>query len=173
MNRECEPIMTVTTVASRPAPRQRAKDSQAHRLPAATDARRTSGHRAAAAHYQWLHRGRASQSGRCHNAQALTNDHWCMHNSLHCSRMTRPTISVVVLHQAGHGAVGITLAPITGLAIAELIADGVCTCCDLRSFGPDRFGKGSGTSDEAGGVGAARVGTRPVDTFARPQKPRL
>eukprot|EP01045_Picozoa_sp_COSAG04_P033092 COSAG04_NODE_6715_length_1272_cov_0.869565_2_plen_81_part_01 len=39
----------------------------------------------------------------------------------------------------GHGAVGIQLSPVTGLAIAELITSGECTSCDLACFDPMRF----------------------------------
>ena len=39
----------------------------------------------------------------------------------------------------GHGAVGIQLSPVTGLAIAELITSGECTSCDLACFDLMRF----------------------------------
>lgn len=41
---------------------------------------------------------------------------------------------------AGHNCWGILWAPISGLAISELIVDGVCNSIDLRPFRVDRFG---------------------------------
>jgi len=39
----------------------------------------------------------------------------------------------------GHGCWGILNSPATGLAISELISDGVCKSVDIRSFDPKRF----------------------------------
>ena len=41
----------------------------------------------------------------------------------------------------GHSCWGILNAPATGLAVAELIADGKARCVDLRPFDPARFGR--------------------------------
>jgi glycine/D-amino acid oxidase-like deaminating enzyme len=38
----------------------------------------------------------------------------------------------------GHGAWGVLNAPATGLALAELIADGAATSLDLAAFDPAR-----------------------------------
>ena len=39
----------------------------------------------------------------------------------------------------GHNCWGILWAPVCGLAMAELVADGVCTVVDLSSFDPARY----------------------------------
>jgi D-amino-acid dehydrogenase len=38
----------------------------------------------------------------------------------------------------GHGMYGLSLAPVTAMAITELIVEGASTC-DLSDFHPDRF----------------------------------
>ena len=40
---------------------------------------------------------------------------------------------------AGHNCWGITWAPVTGLAISQLLVDGRCSCVDLSPFDPGRF----------------------------------
>ena len=42
----------------------------------------------------------------------------------------------------GHSCWGILNAPASGLAMAELIADGEARCVDLKPFSPARFGVG-------------------------------
>ena len=91
----------------------------------------------------------------------------------------------------GHGAVGIQLSPVTGLAIAELITSGECTSCDLACFDLMRFAETVGRtaqswwelrdagSHQVGGCqqdqeSVGKILTRPVDTFdSEPALPKL
>ena len=91
----------------------------------------------------------------------------------------------------GHGAVGIQLSPVTGLAIAELITSGECTSCDLACFDLMRFAETvrrtaqswwelrDAGSHQVGGCqqeqeSEGKILTRLVDTFdSEPALPKL
>uniref|UniRef100_A0A7S2RG03 FAD dependent oxidoreductase domain-containing protein n=1 Tax=Rhizochromulina marina TaxID=1034831 RepID=A0A7S2RG03_9STRA len=57
---------------------------------------------------------------------------------------------------AGHNCWGILWAPVTGLCMAELIADGACSSVDLAPFHPGRFSKPPGKKNRKRGRHAAQ-----------------
>lgn len=61
---------------------------------------------------------------------------------------------------AGHNCWGILWAPVSGLAMSELIIDGAAACVDLKRFSPDRFGgrEGGGAGGRGRKMGAVDVG---------------
>jgi hypothetical protein len=56
---------------------------------------------------------------------------------------------------AGHNCWGILWAPVSGLAMSELIMEGQAKCVDLSAFAPGRFGaaKGGAEGQRSGGRG--------------------
>jgi len=56
---------------------------------------------------------------------------------------------------AGHNCWGIAWAPACGMAMAELVLTGSCTCVDLAPFDPNRYTPGAG---KRGGRGRKRLG---------------
>lgn len=54
----------------------------------------------------------------------------------------------------GHNCWGILWAPACGLAMAEVVADGVCSSLDLEPFSPDRYMKVA--KEETVGAGRGR-----------------
>jgi len=62
---------------------------------------------------------------------------------------------------AGHNCWGILWAPVSGLAMSELILDGAARCVDLRRFAPGRFANALGAGSRGGRgrkMGAVPVG---------------
>ena len=59
---------------------------------------------------------------------------------------------------AGHNCWGILWAPVSGLAMSELILDGAASCVDLRHFSPARFAR----SGSAAALRGRKMGTVPV-----------
>jgi glycine/D-amino acid oxidase-like deaminating enzyme len=51
---------------------------------------------------------------------------------------------------AGHNCWGILWAPVSGLAMSELILDGAAGCVDLSAFRPGRFDRGAGAAGRGG-----------------------
>eukprot|EP00930_Biecheleria_cincta_P050495 TRINITY_DN35667_c0_g1_i1.p1 TRINITY_DN35667_c0_g1~~TRINITY_DN35667_c0_g1_i1.p1 ORF type:complete len:446 (-),score=69.56 TRINITY_DN35667_c0_g1_i1:226-1563(-) len=60
---------------------------------------------------------------------------------------------------AGHNCWGILWAPVSGLAMSELIMDGEASCVDLRHFSPGRF---AGMGIDPGGGRGRKKGSVPV-----------
>jgi glycine/D-amino acid oxidase-like deaminating enzyme len=58
----------------------------------------------------------------------------------------------------GHNCWGITWAPVTGKAMAELLVDGAATCVDLAPFTPERFMPRGARGGRGRKQGAAAVG---------------
>ncbi|CAE7410178.1 TDA3, partial [Symbiodinium sp. CCMP2456] len=59
---------------------------------------------------------------------------------------------------AGHNCWGILWAPVSGLAMSELIIDGQASCVDLRHFRPSRFANAGPRAPQRG----RKMGTVPV-----------
>lgn len=59
---------------------------------------------------------------------------------------------------AGHNCWGILWAPVSGLAMSELILDGAASCVDLRHFSPGRFAR----SGSAAALRGRKMGSVPV-----------
>lgn len=58
----------------------------------------------------------------------------------------------------GHNCWGILWAPASGLAMAELVATGVSTTLDLKSFAPDRFDRSGRNTRRGKKMGTVEVG---------------
>mmetsp|Transcript_26295 Transcript_26295/g.55078 ORF Transcript_26295/g.55078 Transcript_26295/m.55078 type:complete len:541 (-) Transcript_26295:166-1788(-) len=59
---------------------------------------------------------------------------------------------------AGHNCWGIAWAPACGMAMAELVLEGECSCLDLRPFDPARFTVGKGRGGRGRKKGSVSVG---------------
>ena len=80
-----------------------------------------------------------------------------------------PTTSNAYI-SCGHNCWGILWAPVCGLAMAEVVHEGVCTAVDLEPFSPERYMKVAAEKTGAGrgrGWVAAKAGAAVVHCHVR------